>query len=56
MRAPYSDTQKSEDAREAVKMPLKTQIQKMAHILRFSCRIYAFYFFGFFMPERRNVQ
>lgn len=48
---------KSENAREAIKMPLKTQIQRMAHILRFLCRIYTFYFFSsIFMPERRNVQ
>lgn len=54
MRALYSDTQKSEDAREAIKMPLKTQIQRMAHILRFSCRIYTFYFFRVFYAGKKK--
>lgn len=46
---------KSEDAREAIKMPLKTQIQRMAHILRFSCRIYTFYFFRVFLCRKEET-
>lgn len=51
----YRDTRKSENAREAIKMPLKTQIQRMAHILRFSCRIYTFYFFRVFLCRKEET-